>query len=142
MLNEIQFCGRWEAERFVSTKPWVAISITDPGSEPAKLLEKNRLSVLRLQFHDLDQPALGSGDLFTPTMARRIIAFVIQWAPHVDGLLTHCEAGISRSAAVAAFVSKALFHEDGEYFTRAIPNRLVLGTLMKEWQRRQTREAA
>ncbi len=142
MLKEIQFCGRWEAERFVSTKPWVAISITDPGSEPAKLLEKNRLSVLRLQFHDLDQPVLGSGDLFTPTMARRIIAFVIEWATHVDLLLAHCEAGISRSAAVAAFVSKALFHEDGEYFTRAIPNRLVFGTLMKEWQRRQTREAA
>ena len=142
MLKEIQFCGRWEAERFVSTKRWIAMSITDPGSQDATVPGKNRKAILRLKFHDLDRPAWGEDELFTPTMAKQIIAFVCKWAPSVDLLLAHGEAGISRSPAVAAFVSKALFHEDGEYFTRAIPNRPVFGTLMKEWQRRQTREAA
>ncbi len=133
---EIFFCGRWEAEQLQPTEPWAAISITDPGSADARLQTKHRKAVLRLKFHDLDRPWLGYEEgLFTPAMAKQVIAFVETWTPKVDLLLCHCEAGISRSAATAAFVSRILTGEDAEYFKRAIPNKLVYRTLMKEWQK-------
>jgi predicted protein tyrosine phosphatase len=124
-----------EAAEFTLDTPWATISITDPGSPPAKLHEDGGCQdVLRLEFWDLDRPALGYKDnLFTPEDARQIIRFAKKWAPKVDTIMTHCEAGISRSAAVAAFLSKVVLGEDGDYFTRAYPNRLVFRTLMKTW---------
>ena len=135
-MKDIKFCGRWEAEQFESSMPWAVISITDPGSENARLSTKNRVAVLRLKFHDLDRPYPGyEDDLFTPSMAREVIEFVTTWRPKIKTLLLHCEAGISRSAATAAFVAKITFGEDAEYFKRAIPNRLVYRTLLKEWEK-------
>lgn len=36
--------------------------------------------------------------------AQKIVAFVKEVAPHVEGIIVHCRAGISRSAAVAKWI--------------------------------------
>ena len=110
------------AERFRATEPYVVISCLTPGARPARLRTSGfRRGVLRLNFHDVDQVAprvrriMGKRlVLFTATQARKIVAFVrlhTERAPDADPLaliLCHCEAGISRSAAVAAALNEAI----------------------------------
>lgn len=122
----------------------VAISITDPKSDPVNLplLEAD---ILRLSFHDLDRtypiscPAIV---LFDTVMAQRIKDFIMMvvWTymgRNVDDrklfVVVHCEAGISRSAGVAAALSKHFKNDDSMFFNNAskyLPNRLAYRVLL------------
>ena len=74
------------------------------GTEPAKLRDGWR-DVLRQEFHDIDQPQ-EPYDLFTPDQAREIAQFVQNaHTSGAKGILVHCRAGISRSAAVAKWIA-------------------------------------
>jgi hypothetical protein len=90
---------------------------------------------LRLQFHDLEKDYPGHAPaivLFTKEMARRIKGFIDNFC--LINVVVNCEAGISRSAAVAAALSMHFnkncdsFFNNGKY----IPNRLVYKTLLDE----------
>lgn len=130
---KVLFCNREEAEEFSSRaylERFAVISITDPGSKPARLRETAEcVGILRLEFHDLDRPIDGLDDykLFMPDDARQIADFVRGVKSKIGTLLIHCEAGISRSASVAAAVLDAEHRlaESQRLFQRAIPNRRV-----------------
>ena len=87
------------------------ISITDIKSQlPFKLAKEN--AVLFLQFDDEE-----NGDCaMTPQHANTIVSFVKSLDDIVDELIVHCEAGVSRSAAVAAAISFSINGDDAEFF--------------------------
>lgn len=105
MLKEVKFCGRKDAEAMPALRDWAVISITDPLSAfgPAKLQDGWHL-VLRMEFHDVDveeEPYV----LMDAEMAGQIVSFVRDMAQEVEGILVHCNAGVSRSAAVAFWIA-------------------------------------
>jgi predicted protein tyrosine phosphatase len=115
----------------------IVISITDPKSKPVDLPLFN-FEILRLSFHDLDQTYPGHAIiLFDTDMAHQIKSFVEERMDETlrawDGLIivVHCEAGISRSAAVAGALSKHFLGDDSKFFrTPYLPNRMVYRTLL------------
>jgi predicted protein tyrosine phosphatase len=80
------------------------ISITSPSSNPANL-KVGWKKLLRLEFDDIEHeeaPLI----LFTPEHARQIIEFAaLCQQASIEGIVVHCRAGISRSAAVARWIA-------------------------------------
>lgn len=124
----------------------IIISIRTPGDpKEARLpISPTTLGVLRQDFHDIDcYPAdveihlIGEGGdkvdpktLFTPEQAREILDFVSSKLP-VEHVLVHCDAGWSRSPAVAAALSKIHTGEDDDFFRRFHPNMRVYNAILK-----------
>ena len=102
-LKTVIFMGRIEAEAEPARTDWAVISLSEWGSEPVKLKD-GWYAVLRQEFHDIDEPQ-EPYDLFTPDQAQEIIRFVDAHAGNSRGILVHCRAGISRSAAVAKWIA-------------------------------------
>jgi predicted protein tyrosine phosphatase len=123
MIKTVKFMSQRYLEDIITPRHDIAvISITTPGGEPAKISDQFN-SVLRLQFDDLYEETLGevvgavpdaahagSGYLLwhglrMPDMwhALAIIDFLnVLTCEHV---IVHCHAGVSRSAAIAQFIS-------------------------------------
>lgn len=119
----------------------IIISITDPDSQPAKITTyESCKGILRLTFWDIidterlkndPEAQLKYAKIFTVEDAKQIGAFVKR---HMDKklILVHCEAGISRSAGVAAALSKFINNDDEYYFKRYHPNKTIYNILLKE----------
>jgi len=133
--------------------PHVIMSITDPDLElPAFAPNENRLGILSLQFYDLDDISdqmepkdaveylaqFGDG-LFKDDQAAEIVEFVEGIKDRIKGMLIHCEAGVSRSAAVAAFTELMLNGSNERVFQdrRYSPNQYVYRKLLQAWQGRR-----
>ena len=110
--------------------PHIIISITDPGTLPAILRPNFQTKgILRLEFEDVDgdQP-----EAMTLEQAEAIANFVNEHKDLIDIILVHCEAGVSRSAGVAAAIGFVVNGDDTKFFhnPRFCPNiwcyRLVL----------------
>lgn len=130
--------------------PHIIISIFTPGDEPPKVCQnKNTRHIIQLSFDDLDGPpgpstqlALGLPVLFGDDEARVIAAKVEFWRRQgVDFVVCHCDAGISRSAGVAAALSKHYNGTDFEFFNsegRYRPNMLVYKKVLNALHETQT----
>ena len=109
------------------------ISITSSSGTPAKIEEtKNLKEILFLKFDDLSKK---TDELekkyiyFNEELAAQILAFAEK---HKDTLVVcQCEAGISRSAGVAAALANIYNASDKFYFTRYVPNSLVYSEILK-----------
>lgn len=123
------------AEFFRCGRPWAAISISTLGDFPV-LSEHNRVGLLRLVFADTLE--LGKPDSFTSSLAVKILDFVEQMWDEAEVFLIHCEAGLSRSPAVAAALSRIYYNDDGPWFELDFPNGLVYQLLIEANLRRQT----
>ncbi len=80
-------------------RPSHLVSIIQPELQPQTPPEITAANHLRVQVHDISQPAPGSvhpGE----THIRQLIEFLEDW-PASSPLLVHCYAGISRSTAAA-----------------------------------------
>ena len=103
-LKKVIFTDRQSAEQSPAWPDWAAISISEPDWYPANL-KQGWHDILRLEFHDIDQYA-EPYVLFDQQQARDIIRFVGNCHDGgVDGIVVHCKAGISRSAAVAKWIA-------------------------------------
>jgi len=140
-IRRVDFMSRAKAEALADRTDLAIISITEPESTPALLaLPEDRM--LRLVFHDVDEPGIDdsvpdapetdrSWVLFDLRHAKRLIRFVqnLDAAEYDFDLVVHCRAGISRSAAVALYVAA----ETGCLFPRkplaGFANSWVLRTL-------------
>lgn len=121
--------------------PHIIVSIQTPKDPDAVKLPINdhTLKVVNLVFHDLDDRAMAhvelrdqyEADCFSPGQARQILAAVKAY-PEAQALLVHCDAGISRSPAVAAALSKILVGDDTNFFKRYHPNMRVYRTILEE----------
>lgn len=108
------------------TFPSILISIRDVGAEPITLANnKNLIAVLNLEFEDWDVENAGC-KVISNEDAKAIAEFVMlyQNKPEEYDLYVNCEAGMSRSAGVAASISKALFDDDEIFFRIKYPNML------------------
>lgn len=96
------------------------ISITDPGAKPASITRMPGFSgIIRLRFDDVEQDYFWHGQFLNamrPWQAKEIADFVNEVEDKIDFLFVHCEAGISRSAGVAAAISRYKFGNDREFF--------------------------
>lgn len=70
---------------------------------------------------------------FDEGMAKSVKEFMVRNAA-AKTVIVNCEAGISRSAGVAAALSKVLTRDDEEFFRRYVPNRLVYRKIIEEMQ--------
>jgi len=125
--NAVRYCGQKNPE------PSVMISISDPrmayDDKPYTSVENKIIDILRLSFSDADGKGLDvygnpvdESDLMTDEDAARVAAFV---EAHQDVfVLVHCDAGISRSAGVAAAILKYYTGDDSQVFRsgRHYPN--------------------
>lgn len=109
MIRNVQFYPKELAEQLEGRPTAAVISITSPP--PHGRLAKLRDgwgAKLCLQFEDLSQP-WQNYPIFTRGMAQAVVNFVIyQRQTAIEELVVHCEAGVSRSVAVAAAVGRNL----------------------------------
>jgi len=131
-------------------EPHVIISIHSPPDEKAAVKENEfTRAVLHLGFHDLDQEpgfswrkVYGEPIMFTPAMAQEIADFVAGHYHEISVIVVHCDAGHSRSPAVAAALAYRYdeLETSNWFFEHRCPNRLVhrmlLNVLMDEGTRR------
>ena len=112
--------------------PHVVISITSAPTDLARIPASPRLrGVLRLSFADVVEPEADDRlVLFDAEHARAILEFVTAHRPSIERILVHCDAGVSRSPAVAAALTRALGGDDADWFVRYRPNpRVYRGVL-------------
>ena len=116
-------------------QPYVLISICDPRKRSPRLPKSGLCGgILRLRFHDAT-PVAGFElpdeiKLMTVRQAKSIWRLIQQHKDEVDTVVVHCEAGMSRSPAVAAAICRGLGGDDAGFFREFLPNlyvyRLVL----------------
>ena len=134
-------CSKASAESFESNAPWSMISIgTDPNDLPEFQESEKFVGISRYIFHDLSDPEwfghrYAGRHYFQRSQAIEILSFVAEVRELSSILIVHCDAGISRSAGVAAALGLILNGRGGDrrFFSPPyVPNmhvyRLLLDT--------------
>jgi len=116
----------------------ISIVSSTAGSTPAKISTTEYIDdILFLKFDDLSDitnPELIARGykFFNEELADAILSFANK---HKNKLIIcQCEAGISRSSAVAAALAKIHNNNDNIYFKNYVPNTLVYSTIIKRYQ--------
>ena len=92
------------------------VSISDMDKESPELFnnpDNGMFRQFRVHFDDVD---IGQPNCITDEQAGTIAEFVFEIRNEADKIVVHCEAGISRSAGVAAAVMKFLNGDDWGVF--------------------------
>lgn len=138
-MKEVFVRSKGNAALFESEVPFAVISVATYAGEWPKITDINRVALLQLSFADRDMikettpEVVAKYDLFRPEQAKQIIDFVGENWDKVEAFLIHCEAGISRSPAIAAAITKIAGGEDGYYFKHYSPNRYVYTTILESY---------
>lgn len=140
---QIDALSRWLAQDFTCDEPWAVISIRAKASDTDVVFHtENRIAVLRMNFIDLDnfdcvdRGITSSNEMFSKDMADAILNFYISIKDKVKVLIIHCEAGVSRSPAVASALGLIFHGNDGGWWQKQLPNKLVFQTLLMEAKNR------
>ncbi len=115
-----------EQESFSISTPSVIISIRDIMKDRALIAVNDQIKdVLFLSFEDWDRD-MDDESVITEADALAIKNFVTKYNTLKEdiNLYVNCEAGWSRSAGVAAAISKYLFEDDTVFFKTKTPNML------------------
>lgn len=106
-IKHVIFTSQYSACERPGWRNWAVISITDINFADAPL-QPGWLDVLRLKFDDFSQPSDDGYVLMGDLQARAINQFVrrVHDDSRCEGVLVHCWAGISRSAAVAKWIAE------------------------------------
>lgn len=139
----MKFVVRSKADMMAATPPetgtWAVISIDEKADFPVIQENDMLLGRLNLQFHDADVVAYeAEGEIvvfFDENHAKQILDFYEGVSNQdVDVIYVHCLMGQSRSAAVAAALTKALTGDDSAYFDggRYKPNMRVFRGVLNE----------
>src|SRR5574343_1552976 len=137
MIKDTGFVSKKVAEAYkepVAAEHRILISCTTPGKKIAKLHNDSWRAVLRLQFHDADPGHMNKDEAceykyFTQEQAVEVLKILKE---HQDGAreaIVHCEAGISRSAAIAKFISVIYSLDFPDRYS--VYNKHVFSTLMR-----------
>lgn len=116
--------SRMNAERLSYTdysSDKVIISISTPGDEKAEFDSNNKTikDILYLDFYDISynsQEIFKGYEPMADEDAVKIRDFVLKWKDKVDTIWVHCDAGILRSAGVAAGILEALGKDNSYIF--------------------------
>jgi predicted protein tyrosine phosphatase len=122
--------SRKEIEQRSFEQPHLIVSITTiDGSSPQLGSGGSCAGVLGLQFDDVE--VAHRGVPMTSAQAREIAEFVRARLDQVELLVVQCDAGISRSAGVAAALSYWIEGTDQFFFDHYVPNRHVRRQLLE-----------
>lgn len=103
------FVSRAAAETIGPWPDWAIISIADGfHSLGDPKIKPGWADILRVKFDDVNQIKTDAEEyliLMEHEHAQQIVEFVRKNA-HMEGILVHCLAGVSRSAAVVKWISK------------------------------------
>lgn len=131
MIRTINRLNIWAAQALKPAPDGAMISISDSSTQGFALPGWEQ--ILYLRFDDLNHPTEFNPNkplrCFNEDMARQVAAFVqtLQDTPRALDLNIHCHAGVSRSAAIALWVSKTYGIALPENFKlMTSPNVLVL----------------
>lgn len=116
-----------EAEKFSFTAPFAMISITSLGVATFPWASKED-NLFRLNFLDTDEKESS----ISQEEALHLAKFIKKWYPRVKKFVVHCEAGMSRSAGVAAAILKYFEGDDSPIFDNAYfkPNMYVYRSVL------------
>lgn len=120
-------------------EPTLIISISSTDDQIPLILKSGENKMVAhvefLMFDDIDtSESIGGMKPMSKNDAARIAGTFAQYNDRVSQIIVHCDAGYSRSPAVAAALTKALGEDDSSYFGHGYcPNmhvyRLVLNKL-------------
>lgn len=141
--------GRREAEAYRFSFPMLVLSIVDPHRlSPDADIKPGYTRIERFRFHDLDpkqhEDEAGEPlprDLIRQCMtaddADRVVSAVEGWLDEKgEEILVHCDAGISRSAGVAAALSWLYNGDDSHWHKTKLLNAHVKRQVIDAWTRR------
>ncbi len=129
MAREIVVLNRINAEEFDCPYDWACISIANTEREFAEIGDANRMSLLQLAFADITRQ-MADYVLFHDDQAHDILDFVTHYWDHIHTLMVHCDAGISRSSAVAAAIARLKWQDESQFLESPFePNPLVYRTI-------------
>jgi len=129
--------------------PHIIVSITTPTDEIARIkTNEHTLGLLRLSFYDIDRVVPVDSDLVEEVRAisgitqfvddhlfesfhAHAILDLVEAHPTAELFIVHCDAGMSRSPAVAAAISNILHGTDEVFFRRYYPNRRVYRAILE-----------
>lgn len=76
----------------------------------------------------------GKCKVFSGHEARQIKIFLKQIMKNesIETLIVHCSAGVSRSPAIAAAISKHLFGNDNEFWEKQLPNKYIYNLMLND----------
>lgn len=125
----------------------IVISITSAADNEI-ILPNNiyRVSQLFLKFDDV-QDIDNRFIYFDRSMAEDILNFVEKHLSNISLIIVQCQAGLSRSVAVASALSKIINYADDMIYTKGIPNMFVYITILdtffgnKYWKTQYTKLA-
>lgn len=124
--SQIDFIDNWNKEPPSNS---ACISITDNTMAWKPCIDPNWKESLVLEFFDCD---CEKDSEFTKKKAQQICEFVDKISSmRLDNIVVHCYAGISRSAAVAKFISIIMHLRYPEHYM--LYNKHVFRTLMNYW---------
>lgn len=88
--------------------------------------------ILTMYFEDITKQDQCVGCvLFNEKHCKNILDFTNKYIDDISSIIVHCDAGISRSIAVASALSKILNRADDIIFNKGMPNLHVYGMLLK-----------
>lgn len=111
-------------------QPHIVISISGENDQETLIPNnQNRIGTLHLKFDDvstIDNQFL----YFNRDQAKEILDFVNKYVKQASVIVVQCQAGLSRSVAVASALSKIINYSDDGVFTKGIPNMFVYTTIL------------
>ena len=123
-------------------EPYTVLSITDPQYRHPELKRNDFCqAVLQISFSDVGEQAARLKAVsphvtaFTLALAAQVADFVSEQVRAGTGLLViNCEAGMSRSAGVAAALSQFYNHDETFFFEHYRPNAWVRSLVLEALQ--------
>jgi predicted protein tyrosine phosphatase len=111
-------------------RPVAIVSVRNPGGPRVDLpASVNVRDVLRLEFEDVDDPSRGAA--MTEEQGRAVLEFAARHVGTDAVLVCQCEAGVSRSAGIAAALARIHFGHDGPFHRTHRPNPWVRRLLLR-----------
>jgi predicted protein tyrosine phosphatase len=122
---------RFAIEHGIDTdRPCALVSVHATSTSPPRVPEApNLVDTLQLAFDDIEPTpemmALPGARLMTDDQARAIARFAARHLAEVELFICQCDAGVSRSAAIAAALCEAFGGDSSRFFREYEPNRYV-----------------
>ncbi len=134
-IGGVTFVSKKVAESMPAAPDVGIISITSPN-RPDAFLQEGWGAVLRLEYHDIDAASVSALRAGYIPMSEQQAQEVVDWLEEnndkLTGVVVHCEAGISRSAATAHFIVERFGL--ASLVDKGVPNKYVYRLLMEAWK--------
>lgn len=141
-LNDLLIMSRKQLKEYKwdKEKKYGVVSISRPDEEVGWLkLEDYIVGIIRLGFFDVEETFDVEVFAMPEDDAEAVVDFCNMIMPSIDTLIVQCDAGISRSAGVAAAISKYYFNEDQWVFNRKRPNMHCYTLILKKFYEKENK---